>query len=236
MIYTVTFNPSLDYIVTMDQFQLGRTNRTLTEQMLPGGKGINVSTVLNNLGIETTALGFTAGFTGEEICRKVRALGIPYDFIPVEEGFSRINVKLKDYDGTEINGKGPQIPPDKIQQLFEKLDTLKEGDTLVLAGSIPESLPDSIYKDIFIMGLAFITEGAIPFAASDPLHVLPSCVIGAAVSGALSMAFGCTLMAPHGGIFVFPVVEHALLYLAALVIGTIVGAVLLGLLKKKAAQ
>lgn len=148
MIYTVTFNPSLDYIVTMDQFQLGRTNRTLTEQMLAGGKGINVSTVLNNLGIETTALGFTAGFTGEEICRKVRALGIPYDFIPVEEGFSRINVKLKDYDGTEINGKGPQIPPDKIQQLFEKLDTLKEGDTLVLAGSIPESLPDSIYKDI----------------------------------------------------------------------------------------
>ena len=88
----------------------------------------------------------------------------------------------------------------------------------------------------FIMGLAFITEGAIPFAASDPLHVLPSCVIGAAVSGALSMAFGCTLMAPHGGIFVFPVVEHALLYLAALVIGTVVGAVLLGLLKKKAAQ
>lgn len=85
----------------------------------------------------------------------------------------------------------------------------------------------------FIMGLAFITEGAIPFAASDPLHVLPSCIVGAAAAGALSMAFGCTLMAPHGGIFVFPVVEHALMYLVALVIGTIIGAVLLGLLKKK---
>lgn len=148
MIYTVTFNPSLDYIVSIDNFQLGKTNRTRTEQMLPGGKGINVSTVLQNLGIENVALGFTAGFTGKEIERMVQQMGIRHEFIPVKNGFSRINVKMKDFDGTEVNGRGPSIEEDAVQALMEQLDRLAEGDILVLAGSIPESLPDSIYRDI----------------------------------------------------------------------------------------
>lgn len=148
MIYTVTFNPSLDYIVSMNGFQMGMTNRTTSEQMFPGGKGINVSIVLSNLGIENTALGFTAGFTGEQIEREVQKIGLLTDFIRVENGFSRINVKLKDYDGTEINGMGPEIDATSVEQLYQKIDTLKEGDALVLAGSIPKCLPDSIYSDI----------------------------------------------------------------------------------------
>ena len=148
MIYTVTFNPSLDYIVSVKDFQLGKTNRTCAEQMLPGGKGINVSTVLQNLGISNAALGFTAGFTGEELLRKMTAIGFQCDFIHLEEGCSRINIKMKDFDGTEINGQGPSVSHEAIRRLMTKLDRLKAGDILVLAGSIPESMPDSIYRDI----------------------------------------------------------------------------------------
>lgn len=148
MIYTVTFNPSLDYIVSVNGFQLGKTNRTCAEQMLPGGKGINVAIVLHNLGLDVMALGFTAGFTGGEIQRRIREIGFRYDFIELDNGFSRINVKLKDFDGTEINGMGPEISPEAVECLMKKLDTLTEGDTLVLAGSIPESMPDTIYRDI----------------------------------------------------------------------------------------
>lgn len=148
MIYTVTFNPSLDYIVSVPDFQFGKTNRTRTEQMLPGGKGINVSTVLQNLEIENAALGFTAGFTGEELLRRMEGIGFHCDFISLDQGCSRINVKMKDFDGTEINGQGPLIDAEAIQKLMEKLDRLKAGDILVLAGSIPESMPDSIYEDI----------------------------------------------------------------------------------------
>lgn len=148
MIYTVTFNPSLDYIVSVKDFRMGKTNRTCAEQMLPGGKGINVSTVLQNLGIENVALGFTAGFTGEEILRRMKKIGFRCDFISVGNGCSRINIKMKDFDGTEINGQGPVISRDAIGQLMAKLDTLKAGDILILAGSIPESMPDSIYRDI----------------------------------------------------------------------------------------
>ncbi len=148
MIYTVTFNPSLDYIVSMNGFEMGKTNRTTGEQMFPGGKGINVSIVLSNLGIANTALGFTAGFTGDQIEREVQKMGLLTDFIHIEKGFSRINVKLKDYDGTEINGMGPDIDQVHVSELFGKLDQLKAGDVLVLAGSIPKSLPDSIYRDI----------------------------------------------------------------------------------------
>lgn len=162
MIYTVTFNPSLDYIVTVKEFALGKTNRTVTEQMLPGGKGINVSTVLANLGIESTALGFTAGFTGEEIVKRVQNLGFTCDFIRVPEGFSRINIKMKDFDGTEINGKGPVIGAAEVEQLFRRLDQLKEGDVLVLAGSIPASMPDSTYRDIMSRlsdkGILFVVD------------------------------------------------------------------------------
>lgn len=162
MVYTVTFNPSLDYIISLQGFQMGLTNRTREEQMLPGGKGINVSTVLQNLGIENTALGFTAGFTGQEIERMVSEIGFQCDFIRTRTGFSRINVKLKDYDGTEINGMGPVIQEEEAEDLMEKLRGLQEGDVLVLAGSIPESLPDSIYRDILAElqgeGILFVVD------------------------------------------------------------------------------
>lgn len=148
MIYTVTFNPSLDYIVTVNDFRLGETNRTASEQMLPGGKGINVSTVLENLGFDNTALGFVAGFTGREIVSKVRELGFQSEFIELDEGWSRINIKMKDFDGTEINGQGPAISGAALQALLEKLGGLKEGDILVLAGSIPASIPETIYAEI----------------------------------------------------------------------------------------
>ena len=148
MICTVTFNPSLDYIVSVDDFQLGMTNRTSSELILPGGKGINVSTILMNLGIDSTAFGFAAGFTGEEIIREVEAMGIRSDFIKIDSGISRINLKLKNIDGTEINGSGPEISEEKIEELLRKLDILGEGDILVLAGSIPASMPADMYSTI----------------------------------------------------------------------------------------
>lgn len=148
MLYTVTFNPSLDYIVSVDNFKLGLTNRTTQELILPGGKGINVSIVLKNLGFDTTALGFTAGFVGDEIKRRVEKLGIVSDFIDIPDGISRINVKLKSIDGTEINGMGPDISREKVDELMHHLDKLKNGDVLFLAGSIPSSMPDDIYSRI----------------------------------------------------------------------------------------
>ena len=148
MICTVTFNPSLDYIVSVEDFKLGLTNRTSSELILPGGKGINVSTVLMNLGIENTALGFMAGFVGDEIVRKLEEMGVRSDFIRIPEGVSRINLKLKSIDGTEINGMGPEISAEKVQELMKKLDTLKAGDVLFLAGSIPSSMPDDMYEKI----------------------------------------------------------------------------------------
>ena len=148
MIYTVTFNPSLDYIVSVDDFKLGLTNRTSSELILPGGKGTNVSTVLKNLGLESTALGFVAGFTGNEIVKRLNDMGIKSDFIYIENGISRINLKLKSIDGTEINGAGPDISEEKVNELMDKLNQLKEGDVLVLAGSIPNTLPEDIYERI----------------------------------------------------------------------------------------
>ena len=162
MIYTVTFNPSLDYIVSIDSFQMGKTNRTTNELMLPGGKGLNVSTVLHNLGIENTALGFTAGFVGEELKRLAKETGYHCAFIDVPNGVSRINVKMKDFDGTEINGMGPVIDAEIVERLMQKLDSLQEGDTLVLAGSIPSSMPSDIYRDILKMldgrGIRFVVD------------------------------------------------------------------------------
>ncbi len=148
MIYTVTFNPSLDYIVSVEDFHLGVTNRTLDEQILAGGKGINVSYVLRNLGIDSTAFGFLAGFVGEEIRKRIEKDGIHADLLMLEEGVSRINVKLRNADGTEINGMGPAIPQDKIMALMEKIKALGQGDCLVLAGSIPKSVPNTIYMDM----------------------------------------------------------------------------------------
>lgn len=148
MIYTVTFNPSLDYIVSVDNFRLGLTNRTSSELILPGGKGLNVSMVLSNLGIDNTALGFVAGFTGAEIARRVEQMGVKSDFISIRDGISRINLKLKSIDGTEINGCGPEIDRAAVEKLMEKLDILGQGDVLVLAGSIPKSMSDDIYRTI----------------------------------------------------------------------------------------
>lgn len=182
MIYTVTFNPSLDYIVSMKDFTMGMTNRTAAEQIVPGGKGINVSIVLRNLGIENTALGFTAGFTGEEIEKETKSIGLRTDFIHLDSGFSRINVKLKDYDGTEINGMGPEITEEAVQQLYGKLDCLQEGDVLVLAGSIPKCLPDSIYSAILGRlkgkGILFVVDAAKELLLNvlqyDPFLIKPN--------------------------------------------------------------
>ena len=148
MIYTVTFNPSLDYIVSVEDFELGMTNRTSVELMFPGGKGINVSLVLQNLGFDSTALGFMAGFTGDEIARLLSEANVNSRFIKVNEGISRINIKLRAQEETEINGMGPAIGKDDIQKLYTQLDDLKDGDILVLAGSIPSVMPESMYMDI----------------------------------------------------------------------------------------
>ena len=151
VIYTVTFNPSLDYIVSVKEFRPGLTNRTSSELMLAGGKGINVSIVLGNLGIKSTALGFIAGFTGDEIVRRLHNGGINSEFIKINDGISRINIKLKSIDGTEINGQGPHIDSSHIERLMNRLRRLESGDVLVLAGSIPAGISDNIYKDIMDM-------------------------------------------------------------------------------------
>lgn len=148
MIYTVTFNPSLDYIVRLDSFTAGEINRVNYEQVLAGGKGINVSIVLQNLGQKSTALGFLAGFTGEEIKNQLSGFGVKSDFVQLKKGFSRINVKAKAESETEINGQGPDISEAEREQLFHQLDKLTADDTLVLAGSIPKTLPDDIYQKI----------------------------------------------------------------------------------------
>lgn len=148
MIYTVTFNPSLDYIVTVDHFKAGEINRTADELIYPGGKGINVSIVLKNLGYDNTALGFMAGFTGREIQRLLEEMGVQTDFIHVSNGTSRINLKMRSDQETEINGRGPKISDGDIQLLYRQLDRLQAGDILVLSGSIPSSMPETIYMDI----------------------------------------------------------------------------------------
>jgi 1-phosphofructokinase len=148
MIYTVTFSPCLDYAVWVEELKLGEVNRVEREHMLPGGKGINVSIVLKNLGIESTALGFVAGFTGAEIEKQVKGLGCSSDFIHIEQGNSRINIKLKSKEETDINGIGPVIESKHMNKLFEQLDQLKEEDILVLAGSIPNCVSSSIYYEI----------------------------------------------------------------------------------------
>ena len=145
MIYTITFNPALDYIVRLDHLNTGTINRTEQEYVLGGGKGINVSIVLNNMGVENTALGFISGFTGGAIENILADMNCKTDFIKLDNGFSRINVKIKSDTETEINGQGPDISDSAVKKLYEKLDSLNDGDTLVLAGSIPSSLSDSIY-------------------------------------------------------------------------------------------
>ncbi len=148
MVFTVTFNPAIDYVMHTDELQTGSVNRSRSEEIYFGGKGINVSIVLSELGITSKALGFAAGFTGKAIEEGVRNMGVETDFVHLESGFSRINVKIKSDDETDLNGQGPIISDTAISELYEKLDKLKEGDTLVLAGSIPDTLPSDIYEKI----------------------------------------------------------------------------------------
>lgn len=148
MIYTVTFNPALDYVVRLPRIALGEVNRTSGEAVYYGGKGINVSVVLHRLGIKSIALGFVAGFTGDEIEAQVKQTGVATQFIHLKEGLSRINVKIKAEEETEINGSGPKIDREDVNKLFEQLDYLQDGDILVLAGAIPNTLPEDIYEQI----------------------------------------------------------------------------------------
>ncbi len=148
MIYTVTFNPAIDYVVHTDDMKTGSVNRSSKEEIYFGGKGINVSWVLSELGIKSKALGFVAGFTGKAIEDGIKAKGIETDFVHLEKGFSRINVKIKSSEETELNGQGPVITDEAIKELYSKLDKLEDGDTLILAGSIPNTLPSDIYEKI----------------------------------------------------------------------------------------
>lgn len=154
MIYTVTFNPAIDYVIHMEELKSGETNRSKREELYFGGKGINVSIVLKELGIASRALGFTAGFTGEAIEKGLAEMGIKTDFVRLERGTSRINVKIKAEEETELNCQGPDIDEKAIAALLEKLNELQDGDMLILAGSIPASLPSDMYERI----LARISE------------------------------------------------------------------------------
>lgn len=148
MVYTVTFNPAIDYVVHIKDIRVGATNHSDREEMYFGGKGINVSVVLKELGVNSKALGFVAGFTGEAIEKGLKDLKVDTDFVHLKTGNSRINVKLKSLEETEINGQGPHIDDESVTLLFQKLDALTDGDTLILAGSIPSSLPADIYEKI----------------------------------------------------------------------------------------
>ena len=148
MIFTVTFNPSLDYIVRVDEMRLGTINRTNYEQLLPGGKGINVSIVLGNLGHPSCALGFSAGVTGVALEKLLADSGVDADLVHVKAGFTRINAKVKAVEETEINGQGPRIAPEDVDALFSKLDVLGQDDTLVISGSVPNTLPSDMYEQV----------------------------------------------------------------------------------------
>lgn len=162
MIYTVTFNPAIDYVVELVSFNIGEINRTTREYMNLGGKGVNVSRVLTNLEVPNVALGFVAGFTGDALRNGLERMGVKTDFISLEEGNTRINVNIKGVEETDINARGPEIPNSAIDELFKKLDNLQSGDTLVLAGSIPTSLPNDMYERImerlYDKGIRFVVD------------------------------------------------------------------------------
>ncbi len=167
MIYTISFNPAWDYVLRVDELKMGMTNRTSEESVTFGGKGINVSAVLNELGVESVALGFTAGFLGEALKKEIESKGIKCDFVHLEKGMTRINIKLKSEDETEINASGPEIDDDALNRLLSKLDRLVSGDILVLAGSVPFGVSVDIYEKI-LEGLKY-KEVLIVVDASDEL-------------------------------------------------------------------
>ena len=175
MVYTITFNPALDYITQVENFKIGEINRTKTETILPGGKGLNVSIVLKNLEIENTALGFIAGFTGEELIKNLEAKGVKTDFVKVEEGFTRINIKISSISGnkveeTALNGSGPQIVQKHIEELFNKLDKVTTEDVVVLSGSVPKNISKDIYREI----CKKLSEKGITFVVDSTQELLMS--------------------------------------------------------------
>ena len=170
MIYTVTFNPALDYVVWMDHLCPGQINRTAREEIQCGGKGINVSTVLTALGVENIALGFLAGFTGRALEEGLRSQGIRTDFIWLPEGLTRINVKVKGGAETEINGQGPAVGPVALRALQDKLNRLEAGDFLVISGSVPAALSHDVYEQI----LARLEDRGIQFVVDTTRDLLCS--------------------------------------------------------------
>ena len=175
MVYTITFNPALDYITQVENFKIGEINRTKTETILPGGKGLNVSIVLKNLGIENTALGFIAGFTGEELRGKLETKGVKTDFVKVEEGFTRINIKISSISGnkveeTALNGMGPKITQKDIEELFDKLDKVTTEDIVILSGSVPKNISKDIYREI----CKKLSEKGITFVVDSTQELLMS--------------------------------------------------------------
>ena len=172
MIYTVTFNPAVDYVVHTDEMKTGMTNRSTKEEVYFGGKGINVSVILNELGVKSRALGFVAGFTGDAVEKGIADQGIETDFIHLKRGLTRINVKIKADDETELNCSGPDIDEESVNILFEKLDKLEKGDILILAGSIPKSLPADIYARILEKMSAKGVSAAVDATGKLLLNVL----------------------------------------------------------------
>ena len=173
MIYTVTFNPAIDYVVHTDNISMGGINKYSDEKIYFGGKGINVSLVLMELGFNSKALGFIAGFTGDAIEKGIQEKGIDTDFVRLEKGFSRINFKIKSDAETELNGKGPEIKDSDVECLYEKLDAMENGDVIVLAGSIPASLPDDIYEKILERSSGKNIKSVVDATGKLLLNVLP---------------------------------------------------------------
>ena len=174
MIHTVTFNPALDYIVRLEDLKLGEVNRVNYEQILPGGKGVNVSIVLGNLGHANRALGFSAGFTGIALEGMLEEFGVTCDFVKVAKGMTRINLKAKAKEETEVNGIGPDIQPEDIETLYAKLDELQPGDILVISGSIPSTLPDDMYERIMARmegrGVDIVVDATRPAHEGPPVQ------------------------------------------------------------------
>ena len=173
MIYTITFNPALDYITQVENFKIGEINRTKTETILPGGKGLNVSIVLKNLEIENTALGFVAGFTGEELIRKLEKQGVKTDFVKVKYGITRINVKISSFNDnnveeTALNGMGPQITKENIEELMKKIQRMTVDDFVILSGSIPKNIDNNIYEKI----CKILNEKGITFVVDSTQELL----------------------------------------------------------------
>ena len=148
MIYTVTLNPSIDYVIKVDNLTKGKVNRVSEEHVYPGGKGINVTRILKSLDNDNIALGFVSGFTGDYIVNSLKDLNLKSEFIKVKEGFTRINVKIKSNEETEINGQGPKISEEELKELYAIIDRLVDGDILILSGSIPSCLDEKLYEKI----------------------------------------------------------------------------------------